>query len=249
MSGTEPSAQREQDGARVSGRGPASSISSGSESRSAGCSSGDPLPTERELRRTLCRQFATPFARALPGAAGVRHRRNARSQKSGAVLSARRDGAMRKLLLVPQRPSRRAPLRDVHAFHASSRSGVRGSLSLFSAQLEEDLAKTQRKECAAFFAAYHGETRAPRPRLRVSRSYRSSSPATVRRSRPLEMLRPVIEEIMHVGKKNRAAQEQAFEAHGELVAALRAKDRVAYAYLLGKHLEFGLRFVEPPPNE
>ena len=57
------------------------------------------------------------------------------------------------------------------------------------------------------------------------------------------MLRPVIEEIMHVGKGNRAAQEQASEAHGELMAALRARDRVAYAYLLGKHLEFGLRFV------
>ena len=45
---------------------------------------------------------------------------------------------------------------------------------------------------------------------------------------------------MHVGKKNRAAQEQAFEAHGELVAALRVRDRVAYAYLLRKHLEFGV---------
>jgi DNA-binding FadR family transcriptional regulator len=62
------------------------------------------------------------------------------------------------------------------------------------------------------------------------------------------MLRPVIEEIMHVGKTNRPAQQRAFEAHAELVAALRARDRVAYTYLMSRHLEFGLQFVEQGPQ-
>jgi DNA-binding GntR family transcriptional regulator len=39
-------------------------------------------------------------------------------------------------------------------------------------------------------------------------------------------------------------------AHGEIIAALRARDRLAYAYLMSRHLDFALRFLpeEPAPD-
>jgi DNA-binding GntR family transcriptional regulator len=36
-------------------------------------------------------------------------------------------------------------------------------------------------------------------------------------------------------------------AHGEIVAALRARDRLAYAYLISRHLDFALRFLPEEP--
>lgn len=57
------------------------------------------------------------------------------------------------------------------------------------------------------------------------------------------MLSPVIVEVMQIGKSARPVQTDTHAAHAEVIAALRARDRVAYAYLLSRHLEFGLRFV------
>jgi GntR family transcriptional regulator, transcriptional repressor for pyruvate dehydrogenase complex len=57
------------------------------------------------------------------------------------------------------------------------------------------------------------------------------------------MLSPVIVEVMQIGKSARPVQTDTHSAHAEVVAALRARDRVAYAYLMSRHLEFGLRFV------
>ena len=54
---------------------------------------------------------------------------------------------------------------------------------------------------------------------------------------------PVIVEVMQIGKSARPVQADTHSAHAEIVAALRARDRVAYAYLMSRHLEFGLRFV------
>jgi DNA-binding FadR family transcriptional regulator len=57
------------------------------------------------------------------------------------------------------------------------------------------------------------------------------------------MLSPVITEVMEVGKSARAVQAETHAAHAEIIAALRARDRIAYAYLMRRHLDFGLRFV------
>ncbi|TDQ66034.1 DNA-binding FadR family transcriptional regulator [Maritalea mobilis] len=57
------------------------------------------------------------------------------------------------------------------------------------------------------------------------------------------MMRPVIEEIMLIGKTERPTQSATYEAHEEIIGALRERDRIAYAYLVSRHLEFGLRFV------
>jgi GntR family transcriptional repressor for pyruvate dehydrogenase complex len=39
-----------------------------------------------------------------------------------------------------------------------------------------------------------------------------------------------------------------FEAHAEIIRALRARDRIAYVYLMSRHLEFGIRFVDAVPG-
>ncbi|MFO1033232.1 MAG: FCD domain-containing protein [Hyphomicrobiales bacterium] len=57
------------------------------------------------------------------------------------------------------------------------------------------------------------------------------------------LLSPVIVEVMQIGKSARPVQADTHAAHAEIVAALRARDRVAYTYLLSRHLDFGLRFV------
>ncbi|GGE09132.1 GntR family transcriptional regulator [Aureimonas endophytica] len=57
------------------------------------------------------------------------------------------------------------------------------------------------------------------------------------------LLRPVIEEIMRLGKAARPVQANTHEAHGRIVAALRARDRIAFAYRMSRHLEYGLQFL------
>jgi DNA-binding FadR family transcriptional regulator len=58
-----------------------------------------------------------------------------------------------------------------------------------------------------------------------------------------QFLSPVILHIMTVGKSIRPVLSETRRAHGELIAALRARDRIAYSYLMSRHLDFGLRFV------
>ncbi len=62
------------------------------------------------------------------------------------------------------------------------------------------------------------------------------------------MLRSVIEEVMRLGKAERPVHAATFEAHAEIIRALRARDRIAYAYLMSRHLEFGIRFVDAAPG-
>lgn len=57
------------------------------------------------------------------------------------------------------------------------------------------------------------------------------------------LLQPVITQIMRVGKARRPVQIDTHQTHGEIIAALKARDRVAYSYLLSRHLEYGLQFV------
>ncbi|HEY6630264.1 MAG TPA: FadR/GntR family transcriptional regulator [Rhizobiaceae bacterium] len=56
-------------------------------------------------------------------------------------------------------------------------------------------------------------------------------------------LSPVILRIMTIGKERRPVLGDTRQAHGEIIDALRARDRLAYAYLMSRHLDFGLRFL------
>jgi len=63
------------------------------------------------------------------------------------------------------------------------------------------------------------------------------------------LLKPVILRLMLLGKNRRPALTDTFAAHAEIIEALRRRDRVAFAYLMSRHLEFGARFLgdaEPP---
>ncbi|MCZ4071818.1 FCD domain-containing protein [Agrobacterium sp. LMR679] len=51
-------------------------------------------------------------------------------------------------------------------------------------------------------------------------------------------------EIMRIGKGNRPIHDATYTAHQEIIDALRARDRLAFSYLLSRHLDFGLRFIE-----
>lgn len=62
------------------------------------------------------------------------------------------------------------------------------------------------------------------------------------------MLRSVIEEVMRLGKAERTVHAETFEAHAEIIRALKARDRIAYVYLMSRHLEFGIRFVDAVPG-
>ncbi|KQS79556.1 GntR family transcriptional regulator [Rhizobium sp. Leaf384] len=64
------------------------------------------------------------------------------------------------------------------------------------------------------------------------------------------MLRSVIEEVMRLGKADRPVHAVTYQAHAEIIHALRQRDRIAYVYLMSVHLEFGLRFVaDAAPNK
>ena len=63
-------------------------------------------------------------------------------------------------------------------------------------------------------------------------------------------LSPVILRIMTIGKEKRPVLGDTQRAHSEIVGALRSRDRLAYAYLMSRHLDFGLQFLpeEPSPS-
>jgi len=58
-----------------------------------------------------------------------------------------------------------------------------------------------------------------------------------------QFLSPVILHIMTVGKSIRPVLSETRKAHAEIIAALRARDRIAYSYLMSRHLDSGLRFI------
>ena len=60
-------------------------------------------------------------------------------------------------------------------------------------------------------------------------------------------LSPVILRIMTIGKERRPVLADTLAAHGEIIAALRARDRLAYAYLMSRHLDFARRFLPEEP--
>lgn len=61
-------------------------------------------------------------------------------------------------------------------------------------------------------------------------------------------LKPVILRLMLLGKTRRPALTDTYDDHAAILDALRRRDRVAYAYLMSRHLEFGARFIERPAN-
>ena len=57
------------------------------------------------------------------------------------------------------------------------------------------------------------------------------------------LLKPVILRLMLLGKTRRPTLSDTFADHAGIMDALRRRDRVAYAYRMSRHLEFGARFI------
>ena len=57
------------------------------------------------------------------------------------------------------------------------------------------------------------------------------------------MLKPVIQRLMMAGKSQRLTLETVAVEHGEIVQALRRRDRVAFVYHMDRHLSAGLEFI------
>jgi GntR family transcriptional regulator, transcriptional repressor for pyruvate dehydrogenase complex len=60
------------------------------------------------------------------------------------------------------------------------------------------------------------------------------------------IIRPIIMQLMQLGKKVRVALDGTYQEHEEIIRAVEARDRIAYAYHMNRHLKAGLRFVSPP---
>ena len=49
--------------------------------------------------------------------------------------------------------------------------------------------------------------------------------------------------VMTIGKTNRPILTSTRDTHAEIIAALRTRDHIAYAYLMSRHLDFAVQFL------
>jgi DNA-binding FadR family transcriptional regulator len=61
-----------------------------------------------------------------------------------------------------------------------------------------------------------------------------------------QMLKPVIWNLMEIGKTDPAAREFAGREHAEILRSLREGDRIGFVYHLNRHLETGRQFLPAP---
>lgn len=201
---------------------------------------GDQLPTERELGELyFASRNTVREAMQVLRAYGIVETR----PKVGAVIIGARGAAIQKLFSFHSVISPES-FRDVQEFRRIIEVGVADHIILHAT--EEDFARLDQKNALLLAAATVEEGARRDFEFHEAIVGLSGNRTTLAAYR---MLRPIIEDIMHVGKANRPAKQRAFEAHAELVAVLRARDRVAYTYLLGRHLEYGLQFVEGQPSD
>ena len=73
----------------------------------------------------------------------------------------------------------------------------------------------------------------------------TNDPVFARRCDALDGMRLWVD-LERLGKAERPIQSATYETHNEIIDALRARDRIAYTYLMSRHLEFGLKFVGEP---
>jgi GntR family transcriptional regulator, transcriptional repressor for pyruvate dehydrogenase complex len=196
---------------------------------------GDALPTERDLgaqfqagRNTV--REALQILRAY----GLVETR----PKVGAVISGGHGEAIRRLFALHNGISP-ASFRDLQGFRRIVEVGVGDHIILNASEADLDqlaiinarlLTSLGAEDAARCDYEFHEAI--------VELSGNKTTLATYR------MMRTIIEEIMCLGKAERPVQSATHETHLEIIDALRARDRVAYAYLMSRHLEFGLKFVE-----
>ena len=195
---------------------------------------GDALPTERELGN-LFQSSRNTVREALQvlKAYGIVEVR----PKIGAVLSDRHEDAVRKLFAF-QNAISPASFLDVQGYRRIIEMGICDHLILHATADDLDnldvvnaqILSAQSVDHAAHCDfAFHEALVALAGNRTLLTNYR--------------LLQPVITQIMRVGKAERPVQIDTHKTHREIIGALRARDRVAYAYMISSHLEYGLQFV------
>lgn len=199
-----------------------------------GLQAGDPFPAERELCEILgASRNTVREALVILRAFGLIETR----PKSGAIVSDGHQAAVQRLFSFHQGVSADA-FRDVQGFRRILETGIGDHIILHASEADLDhleavndaiLGAGGVEELARADYGFHEAL--------IALSGNETARATFR------MLRPAIENLMRVGKAARAVEADTHAAHREIVAALRERDRVAYAYLIGRHLSYGLRFI------
>jgi GntR family transcriptional regulator, transcriptional repressor for pyruvate dehydrogenase complex len=202
--------------------------------RERGLVIGDALPTERDLGELFqAGRNTVREALQILKAYGIVEVR----PKIGAVLSDRHEDAVRKLFSF-QNDISPASFLDVQGYRRIIEVGVCDHLILHATAADFDhlgvvnariLESRSVDEAARFDFEFHQALVSLASNRTLLTNYR--------------LLQPVITQIMRVGKATRPIQTDTFEAHAQIIDALRARDRVAYSYLISRHLEYGLQFV------
>jgi GntR family transcriptional regulator, transcriptional repressor for pyruvate dehydrogenase complex len=203
--------------------------------RERGLVIGDALPTERELGE-LFQAGRNTVREALQvlKAYGIVEVR----PKIGAVLSDRHEDAVRKLFSFQNEISP-ASFLDVQGYRRILEVGVGDHLILHATAADMDnldavndriLDNQGVEDAARRDFEFHEALVSLANNRTLLASYR--------------LLQPVITQIMRVGKAAKPVQTDTHRTHAEIVNALRARDRVAYTYLISRHLEYGLQFVD-----
>ena len=195
---------------------------------------GDTLPTERELGELFqAGRNTVREALQILKAYGIVEVR----PKIGAVLSDRHEDAVRKLFAF-QNDISPASFLDVQGYRRIIEVGIGDHIILHAtaADLDHLDAVNARilnvdgvDDAAHCDFAFHEALVTLAGNRTLLTNYR--------------LLQPVITHIMRVGKARRPVQLDTHETHCEIINALKARDRVAYSYLLSRHLEYGLQFV------
>lgn len=202
--------------------------------RERGLTVGDVLPSEGELavmfdasRNTVREAFRTLKAY------GVAESR----QKVGAVLTGQHQSAMRDLFSFAMEISVDA-FRDIQGYRRLTEMNLFDLLAgrIDSKILEEmDVLNARIRDAASPEEA--SELDFQFHKLMVDAAGNRTLSETY------AMLKPVISRLMLAGKSQRKVLEDVSAEHADIVAALRAQDRIAFAYHMSRHLDAGLQFM------
>ena len=201
---------------------------------------GDHLPTERELglRFAASRNTVREALRTLKAYGLIEVR-----PKVGAVIIDRSLEAAFDLFAFNMEVSRET-FTDVQAFRRLIEVGI--GEQIIADALEPDLARADGINAAMRDASSVMQS------AEQDYAFHQHLVGLVRNRTLTDIyrfLKPVILRLMLLGKARRPAVAGTFDEHAAIVAALRRRDRVAFSYLMSRHLESGARFVrEPEPG-
>jgi len=202
--------------------------------RERGLGVGDVLPSEVELaamfdssRNTVREAFRTLKAY------GVAESR----QKIGAVLTDQHQNAMRDLFSFAMEISVDA-FRDIQGYRRLTEMNL---FDLLADRLTDQALTEMEAANAAILTAEDAE-RASELDFEFHRLVVDAA-GNRTLSETYGMLKPVIQRLMLAGKSQRLTLETVVAEHGDILEALRDRDRIAFVYHMDRHLSAGLEFI------